>query len=69
MHDSISATMRIMLGILMLLGVCLFVLLGLLRLIRELFADEHPQAPALADEDTRPKDSLAAQVGPQLERR
>ena len=40
MHDIISATMRIMLATLMLLGVCLFVLLGLLSFIRELFADE-----------------------------
>ncbi len=31
MHDSISATMRIMLGILMLLGVCLFYTLRRLR--------------------------------------
>lgn len=49
MHYLISATMRITLGKLLLLGACLFVLLGLLRLIRELFADEHPQAPALGD--------------------
>jgi hypothetical protein len=69
MHYIISATMRITLAALMLLGVCLFVLLGLLSLIRELFADEHPQAPALADEDSRPRDSLAPQVSLQLERR
>jgi len=32
-------------GDMMLLGVCLFVLLGLLSLIRELFADETVNAP------------------------
>jgi hypothetical protein len=55
MHYIISATMRITLAALMLLGVCLFVLLGLLSLIRELFADEHHQAPAFADDDSRPE--------------
>jgi hypothetical protein len=69
MHYIISATMRITLGTLMLLGVCLFVLLGLLSLIRELFADEHPQAPAFADDDSRARDSLAPQVSLQPERR
>jgi hypothetical protein len=64
----ISATMRITVGILMLLGVCLFVLLGLLSLIRELFADEHPQAPAFADDDSRARDSLAPQVSLQSDR-
>jgi hypothetical protein len=66
----ISATMRIMLATLMLLGVCLFALLGLLSLIRELFGDEHPQAPpALEDDDSRPRDSLATQVSMHPERR
>jgi hypothetical protein len=69
MHYIISATMRIMLATLMLLGVCLFVLLGLLSLIRDLFADEYPQAPAFADDDSRPPDSLATQVSLQPERR
>jgi len=64
MHYIISATMRMTPGTLMLLGV-----LGLLRLIRELFADEHPQAPALADRDSPPRDSLAPQVSVQPERR
>jgi hypothetical protein len=54
MHYIISATMRITLGTLMLLGVCLFLLLGLLSLIRELFTDENHQAPTLADDDSRP---------------
>ena len=40
MHYIISATMRITLATLMLLGVCLFVLLGLLSIICELFADK-----------------------------
>ena len=69
MHYIISATMRITLATLMLLGVCLFVLLGLLSLIRELFADERPQAPTLADDDSRPRHSLAPQVSLQPERR
>jgi hypothetical protein len=69
MHDIISATMRIMLATLMLLGVCLFVLLGLLSFIRELFADEPRHAPALADDDSRPRDSLAPQGSRQPERR
>jgi hypothetical protein len=64
MHYIISATMRIALGTLMLLGVCLFVLLGLLSLIRELFADENHREPTLADDDSRPRDSRAPQVGP-----
>ncbi len=69
MHYIISATMRIMPATLMLLGVCLFVLLGLLSLIRELFADEHRHAPALADDDSQSRDSLAPQVSLQPERR
>jgi len=69
MHYIISATMRIMLATLMLLGVCLFVLLGLLSLIRDLFADEHPQAPTFADDDSRPRDSPATQASLQPERR
>jgi hypothetical protein len=69
MHYIVSATMRITLGTLMLLGVCLLLLLGLLSLIRELFADEHPQAPVLADDDSRLRDSLAPQVSLQPERR
>ena len=69
MNYIISATMRITLATLMLLGVCLFVLLGLLSLIRDLFADEHPQAPAFADDDSRPRDFLATQVSLQPERR
>jgi hypothetical protein len=69
MHYIISATMRITLATLMLLGVCLFVLLGLLSLIRELFADERPQAPAFADDDSRPRDSLAPQTSLQPEPR
>ncbi|HXI40251.1 MAG TPA: hypothetical protein VNH83_09735 [Bryobacteraceae bacterium] len=69
MHYIISATMRIMLATLMLLGVCVFVLLGLLSLVRDLFADERPQAPAFADDDSRPRDSLATQVSLQPERR
>jgi hypothetical protein len=40
MHFIISATMRITLATLMLLGVCLFLLLGLLSITCELFGDE-----------------------------
>ena len=69
MHYAISATVRIMLATLMLLGVSLFVLLGLLSFIRELFTDEHHHAPALVDDDSRPRDSLAPQVSLQPERR
>ena len=69
MHDIISATMRIMLATLMLLGVCLFVLLGLLSLIRELFADKQSQAPVLTDDDSQPRDALAPHVSLQAERR
>ena len=69
MHFIISATMRIMLATLMLLGVCLFVLLGLLSLIRELFAGEQSQAPVLMDDDSQPRDALAPHVSLQPERR
>jgi len=69
MHYILSATMRIMLATLMLLGVCLFVLLGLLTFIRELFVDEHRHAPALTDDDSRPRDSFAPQVSLQPEGR
>ena len=69
MHYIISAIMRITLATLMLLGVCLFVLLGLLSFTRELFADEHRHAPALGDDDSRPRDSFAPQVSLQPERR
>ena len=66
-QDIFSATMRITLGTVMVLGVFLLVLLGLLSLMRELFAEEHAQAPAFADDDSR--DSLAPQVSLQPERR
>jgi hypothetical protein len=69
MQYIISVAMRITLGTLILLGLCLFVLLGLLSLIREVFADENHQAPVLADDDSRPRDSLAPEVGLQPERR
>jgi hypothetical protein len=69
MHHIVSATMRITLATLMLLGVCLFVLLGLLRFICELFADEQARASALTEDDSQPRDALAAQVSLQLERR
>ena len=69
MHFIISATMRITLAALMLLGVCLFVLLGLLSLIRELFAGDQSQAPVFTDDDSQPRDSLATQVSLQPERR
>jgi hypothetical protein len=69
LHYIISTTMRIALVTLMLLGVCLFVLLGLLSFTRELFADAHRHAPALADDGSRPRDSFAPQVSLQAERR
>ena len=62
MHYIISAAMRILLATLMFLGTCLLVFLGLLSLIRELFADQLIHAPALTDEGSRRRDSLAPQV-------
>jgi hypothetical protein len=69
MHYIISVAMRITLATLILLGVCLFLMLELSSLIRELFADEHHQAPARADDDSRPRGSLVLEVSLQPERR
>jgi hypothetical protein len=69
MHFTISAIMRIALATLMLLGVCLFVLLGLLSIVRELLADEHHPAHCVADDDSRLAESPVPQLGLQSERR
>jgi hypothetical protein len=54
MHYIILAAMRIMLAALILLGVGLFVLMGLMSIIRELFADDHHhQPPQLSENDMR----------------
>jgi hypothetical protein len=54
MHYIIVAAMRIMLGALILLGVGFFVLMGLMSIIRELFADDHHhQQPQLSENDMR----------------
>lgn len=46
MHYIILAAIRIMLAALIVLGVGFFVLMGLMSIIRELFADDdHPQQP------------------------
>ena len=45
MHYIIFAAMRIMLAALILLGVGFFVLMGLMSIIRELFADDHHHQP------------------------
>jgi hypothetical protein len=54
MHYIILAAMRIMLAALILLGVGFFVLMGLMSIIRELFADDHHhQPPQLSENDMR----------------
>ena len=70
MHYIISAAMRIMLAALILLGVGLFVLMGLMSIIRELFADDHHrQPPELSENDMRQPDSVTLQVSAQPTRR
>ena len=70
MHYIIFAAMRIMLAALILLGVGFFVLMGLMSIIRELFADDHHhQPPQLSENDMRPPDSVTLQVGAQPTRR
>ena len=70
MHDIISAAMRIMLAALILLGVGFFVLMGLMSIIRELFADDdhHHQQPQLSESDMRLPDSVTLQVSAQRRR-
>jgi hypothetical protein len=59
MHYIIFAAMRIMLVALILLGVGFFVLMGLMSIIRELFADDHHhQPPQLSENDMRLPDSV-----------
>jgi hypothetical protein len=69
MHYIILATMRIMLAALILLGVGFFVLMGLMSIIRELFADDHHQPPQLSENDMRLPDSVTLQVSAQPTRR
>ncbi len=68
MNYPISAVMRITVIAMMLIGLCFFVLLGLLSIARELMANDHHQPPALSDSDSRTSDSMP-QARLQLERR
>jgi hypothetical protein len=71
MHYIIFTAMRIMLAALILLGVGFFVLMGLLSIILELFADDHHhlQPPQLSENDMRLPDSVTLQVSAQPTRR
>ena len=69
MNYTISVVMRTTVIAMMLLGLCFFVLLGLLSIARELIANDHHQPPALSDGDLRTSDSMVPQARLQLERR
>jgi hypothetical protein len=49
---------------LILLGIAFFVLMGLMSIIRDLFADDdHHQQPPLSENDIRLPDSVVRQIG------
>ena len=62
MNYTISAVMRTTLIAMMLLGLCYFVLLGLLSIARELIANDQHQPPALSDSDSLSSDSTVPQA-------
>jgi hypothetical protein len=66
MHYIILVVMRVMLAALILLGVGFLVLMGLMSIIRELFADDHHhQQPQLSENDMRLPDSVTLQISAQ----
>jgi hypothetical protein len=70
MHYIILAAMRIMVAALILLGVGFLVLMGLMSILRELFADaHHHQPPQLSENDMRLPDSVSLQASSQPTRR
>jgi hypothetical protein len=62
MHYTIVVVMRIMFFAMLLLGLCFFVLLGLLGIIQEVLADEYHQPPPLSNNDSRISQSIVPQV-------
>jgi hypothetical protein len=62
MNYTISVVFRIMFFAMLLLGLCFFVLLGLLGIIQELLAGEYHQPPPLSDNDSRISNSMVPQV-------
>jgi hypothetical protein len=69
MNYTIAVVMRITLVSVILLGLCFFLLLGLLSIARELIANDHHPSPALSDGDARTSESMAPRASMQLERR
>lgn len=51
MHYIILATTRITLAALILLGVGFLLLVGIMSIMRELFADDHREQPQLSESD------------------
>ena len=69
MNNTIAVLMRVTFVAMMLLGICFYVLLGLLSIARELVTYDHHQPPALSDNDSRTPESMAPRTSIQLERR
>ena len=67
MTSTISVVMRIAIVAMMLLGLCFFVLLGLLRIARELITSDQHLPPVLSDGDSRISESMAPHASIQLE--
>jgi hypothetical protein len=69
MNNMISVVIRITFVAMILLGLCLFGLLGLLSIARELITNDHHLPPALSDDDSPTSESMAPRARLQLERR
>jgi hypothetical protein len=69
MNNTISVVMRIIFVAMILLGLCVFGLLGLLSIARELITNDHHLPPALSDSDSRTSESMARRASIHLERR
>jgi TRAP-type mannitol/chloroaromatic compound transport system permease small subunit len=69
MNNTIAVVMRLTFVAMILLGFCLFGLLGLLSIVRELISNDHHLPPALSDSDSRTSEAVAPRASIQLERR
>ncbi len=68
MHYAISVSIRMTVVVLMLLGLCFVMVLGLLSLIREFFS-ESPRYASAAEDHSRLSNAIAPRVTLQSERR
>lgn len=69
MNYTISILTRLSFAAMILLGLSFLVLLGLLSIARDLFAQDHLELSAASERDSRDSDSIAPPLRRRLERR